>query len=449
LGFRRFLTTLLAPPNLLYVGWGKGALVAALVLTMLTYLCLNTWLLGRIERAYERMTLPGLASATSVGEAADRVLDLLQTDQKTREALRGWLRDALVLNQPAPKQLETLFITAAGGADSEEERKACGQVLRELIVGRRHNWHVFWLTPPSIPTGEDVVKAVEERVGGNWRKTLDQQDHPAARRAILARFSNRLIARINERSRALNLFSGWVQWVTIFLFWLILLTLVRRYLVLRRLKREVALPRPSQDWLDMLTDDRYRGQPWPTEEAWYRDGFERLRKALENDVYGTFAFLLGLLPSAGFIGTVQGIGSALLAASGLFSQQERERTVGEITRHLGFAFDATFIALLLGAVGGALAIIYRLVEQERLRRWEALLVRLRTVPEVLPAPAVQASRVPAPAPGAAVLWVSCPKCGHRHGCKPENRGKSFPCANCSEVIRAPEQAGASAAAPRR
>ena len=106
----------------------------------------------------------------------------------------------------------------------------------------------------------------------------------------------------------------------------------------------MCLNKLSHNWADMLSDDRYREQPWPNEPGWYRTAFAHLGLAVENDVYGTFAYLLGLLPSAGFIGTVWGISHALRDVSGLFGAGEKERTMGEITRHLGFAFDATLLA---------------------------------------------------------------------------------------------------------
>ena len=72
-----------------------------------------------------------------------------------------------------------------------------------------------------------------------------------------------------------------------------------------------------------------------------RTDVDRLRNGLDHGVYGTFGFMLGLLPSLGFIGTVLGMGNALLAADGLFSAADRQRTIGQITEELGFAFDTT------------------------------------------------------------------------------------------------------------
>ncbi len=341
---------------------------------MFTYCTYNNWLIDGIERAYDQTILGELSDATTTAQAADTILEFTETDPTLRRALHPWVSNAIVLTHPASKQLEDLFGAISGG-ESDPTGKDRRKVVRDLIVDRRQGWRVFWVSSPHSRTGEDVVKAVEALDSGSWRKTLEVQDNHAAKRAILVRFSDRLLAQMRDPIRALNRITGWVQWTIIYLFWLILVTVFRRWVVLWRLGLELAQNRPSDNWTDILTDDRYRGKPWPSEANWYRDGFSRLRTMLENDVYGTFSFLLGLLPSFGFIGTVLGIGNALLAASGLFNQRNKEGAIGEITLHLGYAFDATLLALLLGAVAGVVAVIYRLYEQGCLRKWEGKLLK--------------------------------------------------------------------------
>jgi biopolymer transport protein ExbB/TolQ len=66
------------------------------------------------------------------------------------------------------------------------------------------------------------------------------------------------------------------------------------------------------------------------------------------------------LPSLGFIGTVIGMGEALLQADSLFGSADRQRTIGLMTEQLGYAFDTTLVALLCGLlVSTALAVVRR------------------------------------------------------------------------------------------
>ena len=436
---RRLVRALFARPNLLHVGWGVPALLFAFLLTMLSYFILNTWLTDRIVRAYDQMVLPELAESTSSAQAAEAVLDFTQGDP----ILRPWLRRALIPKRPASEQLEDLFAAVSG--EPESTAAARRQLVRGLIVGRRRGVRVFWLSSPSTITGKDIVKAVEDLDGGSWGKTLEAQDHKSAKRATLVQFSDRLLNQMGGPIRTLNRISGWIQWAIIYLFWLILVTLARRGIMLWRLSRGAAREGPNDDWIKLLNDDRYRGMRWPAQAEWYRDGFSRLRTALENDVYGTFSFLLGLLPSAGFIGTVEGIGSALLAASDLFNPRNKEQAIGKITLNLGYAFDATFLALLLGAIAGVVAVIYRLIEQGRLRKWEAeLMNKWSAIKNLQHASLPPSEYEPASVSQPAKFSVDCPHCRTANGLALQHLGQKVRCVRCAGVFTIPVPANGNA-----
>jgi biopolymer transport protein ExbB/TolQ len=83
---------------------------------------------------------------------------------------------------------------------------------------------------------------------------------------------------------------------------------------------------------------------------------------MEATTYRTIEFLISLLPSLGFVGTVIGMGDALLAADGLFSSRDKQQTITHITQQLGYAFDTTLIALIAALLAGVLVVICRIQE---------------------------------------------------------------------------------------
>jgi hypothetical protein len=83
--------------------------------------------------------------------------------------------------------------------------------------------------------------------------------------------------------------------------------------------------------------------------------FQTLQESVENKIYYPYQFFLGIIPSLGFLGTVVGMGQALLKSDMLFtaqSNQQRQIAVNTITQELGYAFDTTFIALSAGIIVG-------------------------------------------------------------------------------------------------
>jgi hypothetical protein len=99
-----------------------------------------------------------------------------------------------------------------------------------------------------------------------------------------------------------------------------------------------------------------------------------MTNSIEGRVYEPLGFLNGCLPSLGFIGTVVGMGEALLLADSLFGSSDRQKTISLMTEQLGLAFDTTLVALLCGLVVGGLIAWVRRDEQAFLSRFEAALV---------------------------------------------------------------------------
>jgi biopolymer transport protein ExbB/TolQ len=75
----------------------------------------------------------------------------------------------------------------------------------------------------------------------------------------------------------------------------------------------------------------------------------QVKEDLEKKCYTLLMYLLGALPSLGFIGTLLGIGAALTKTNSLFEASDsvsKQQSMNEITYQLGIAFDTTLIALV-------------------------------------------------------------------------------------------------------
>jgi len=93
----------------------------------------------------------------------------------------------------------------------------------------------------------------------------------------------------------------------------------------------------------------------------------QLQQQVESEVYEPLGTLTACLPSLGFIGTVIGMGGALLKADRLFDSQERALAIGQMTEQLGFAFDTTLISLAC-SLGVGLAIAWLRRQDSALRQ---------------------------------------------------------------------------------
>jgi len=82
--------------------------------------------------------------------------------------------------------------------------------------------------------------------------------------------------------------------------------------------------------------------------------------------FAVIRFLIWLIPSIGFIGTVLGIGNALLGTGAVLSDQqvEQQAAIQLIASRLGTAFDTTFIALIVSIPAMFLVNVVQRKEEE-------------------------------------------------------------------------------------
>jgi hypothetical protein len=162
--------------------------------------------------------------------------------------------------------------------------------------------------------------------------------------------------------------NGWVQWLTVFVGFLLLVVLVRRWLMLVKLRYASTLGSPA------AFPSRCELHGVAVAGATHgRQMLEMVRDGVEG-AYGTLGYLATVLPSLGFLGTVLGLGDALLRAEGLFADQNRQRTVSLITQDLGFAFDTTLVALVAGILVGLPLAFVRQKDRRLLRDWDRYLL---------------------------------------------------------------------------
>ncbi|MFC1734615.1 MotA/TolQ/ExbB proton channel family protein [Candidatus Hydrogenedentota bacterium] len=92
--------------------------------------------------------------------------------------------------------------------------------------------------------------------------------------------------------------------------------------------------------------------------------------------YGTLQYLIWLIPTLGFIGTVMGIGSGIAGFAGIIEHAEDfsqiKTALPSVTTALGTAFDTTFLALLLSVIVVCYSAVLRKAQELLLNRTDTL-----------------------------------------------------------------------------
>jgi len=360
---------------------GVGVLLLAVLLDGVTYAGLNAWWIrvsaDSLASVYQR-PLPAPATSTQPDASTDpyqqrlwRVrtwLDLGPAARRPDPADR-WLERVAADLPAAPSGAAVLLamLREVDGAATNSERAASRrQRLRDLLVGEPawYAWVFPCRPPPASLNGEAVVARL---VDAQWSRLLRAtESDPQAVRSLVVAAAERLCQAGQPARRGLLRFGGWIQWVTLLVAWFALVLIAQRASMVSRSRGQLhsgggeamrASGGPLAAVLDAVDE------PESVEHA--RARIERLKGALKDRAYETLGFLLGAMPSLGFIGTVLGMGDALGAAEGLFraeSESSRQAAVAAVTYDLGLAFDTTLIALLASLVVGIAA--WRLWQQE-------------------------------------------------------------------------------------
>lgn len=332
---------------------GRDYLFAAgisFLMTLVFFTFVNTWTLSRLGYQYNYAKLQ---EAVDAGSSSDFIDNLLAEEIITDEDKEDYLSCmAENYQQPAFTQLSHLADSVASLSD-EREKIARNNKIRRIALGKLSGWRCFWLRA-TVPTGEELIKSYEQD-GGRFKTLLSSKANPIQSRKSLVAFADKSVNLVQPQIRSLLRFNGTIQWLIFFLFFAVLVLCVQRFALLRTIQRQgSSLQLPPM---------------------------EAMESELSSGVHQPLTFILGLIPSLGFIGTVLGMGEALLASDMLFASSNRQAAISNITQKLGFAFDTTLIALVVSAIGTILLVVLQYHERKIYDVDEAELAETPRLPE--------------------------------------------------------------------
>jgi hypothetical protein len=383
----------------------KGRTIALSIgCTMLLVFVANFFLIWDLRSSYQSARLTEVAGATDAADAVERLSRAGYLDAK----LQPWAKEQLSYQpgrRPAHEQVLDLF---DGVNSSAEGRARRAKVLEDVATGQLSAFpsRFFWVSS-TMPTGSELFDRLADADGKTWRKELVTGDQPEEKKKFITAYLNAFLAKLQPPMRELNRFNGGVKWLAIFGTFVILwVVLARLYLLVRVQSYWLGsapgargpggrawywllgnLPPPTPDEhaeLLALHAEARQYLDHGTASELVRGRMKDLGRSAESGVYGTLSYAVGLLPSLGFIGTVWGLGGALLQANGLFSVSDRQKTIGYITHELGIAFDTTLIALVASVISGLCIAALRLRERWLLAQVERELLREPPQPPALP-----------------------------------------------------------------
>lgn len=373
---RVFQTALFSPLTLAF----------ALVFTWATFAAFNRMASGKVDDAFRNGQLDEFRGVSGAAQAEERAVERKWADAK----LRGWLRDVLKPpgnNFPASKQAVALFHVPGPGGPTDDERTAA---FRQAVTGdRAADWPEGWGKPPAwlaagmpvsikSPAAREVFNEQAEMGGRHWLKAIDAAS-AAEKKKFVERYVEGVIVTVNGPIRAMRRPNGWVQWLTVLLTYHLMLTAVRRWVLVAKLTNSADRARGEVQYTGELNPDNV--VPYTSELAAIASRVaatggsggagevDQLAASSDAAAYGLYANAAAVIPALGFLGTVIGMGDALLRADGLFSADEKQRVVGLITQDLGFAFDTTLVSLICAPLAVVALGVVRVAERRMFAGW--------------------------------------------------------------------------------
>lgn len=362
-------------------------LVAAGVLTIVSYLGMNWYLTEQIIAAYQMGRLEQLEGARDKQELVERLIERKWASPQLREWLLA--ESSISPGAPARVQILALFRSVATAQGDDVRWEA---ILREHATGRlRRSRLLPFVLQAETSSGAAVYDAIASS-SRYWKDSLARSANAREKQALIETLLGRLLEETRSPIRDLRRLNGSIQALTVFLAWFTLILLAWRWWLLRRIPASTTPPlllvaedgprfsnahRTDGELLDvlhLLEANHAAGASRAELTMILQEELQRFLGSIEAKVYGVYEFLLGCLPSLGFIGTVYGMGKALLLADGLLSADDRQRTITLMTQELGFAFDTTLIALIASLLVGLAIAAVRQHEWRLYRAFEKGLV---------------------------------------------------------------------------
>lgn len=333
-GWERYLTEKISPIRL---GLSFRIYVTAVALTMALYLSVNLiflrpWLW--YSAAHVSLGAPSLQS--------EKAAHFLRITNGCRE-LESWVREKTTTSAVGDLRQIVVYIQSVNARINKEESDSMEKQVKTLIQGRPH-FLLCWLSAHAV-TGKEILKTVTDE---NWRDSLEQEDYAQEKREFLEKLLDLMAANQAAPIHMISRLNGWIQVLTIYIGILVgILIFLRRRLILR------------------LENDFPNG---------CKTNVLPSNQKVDDCIYKPLSYMISTLPSLGFIGTVLGMGTALLHANELFTTSDKQAAIGKMTQELGFAFDTTLIALVVAIVLGSVLI------WSKTREYEFLSERAPAVP---------------------------------------------------------------------
>lgn len=352
--------------------------------TMLLAFVVNSLLVREVRSTYETARLAEVNGSADAADAVERLTRAGMLDPK----LQPWAKEQLSDRpgrRPAREQILALFDGVASTTAEGREKRAAA--LEQAVTGNQSGFvsRFFWVSNTQT-SGSELFEQLADADGKPWRRALERGELADEKKKFITAYLNSFLTRTQPPLRELDRYNGPVKWLaTVAAFMLLWAVAGRAYLLARVeaywLRSTLAArrtwkarlwfgllglvpPPPTEEHAELLAVRAHlRAYHGPDPSAVIRERMKDLRHSAESGVYGTLSYGVGLLPSLGFIGTVWGLGGALLQANGLFSVADRQKTIGHITHELGIAFDTTLIALVGSVITGVCIAALRLRER--------------------------------------------------------------------------------------
>lgn len=317
------------------LGLNKGMMFSACMMTLVLYLIINAFLRAGLWYSASQGSLVNISGSAAKADLANRYIQITESPK----SLLPWVTDSITTTNQSTSDLVVRLIQSVKGNSKDAPKME--KKLRQLVQGNPQ-WFVFLFV--SQPTGNEALARITSGADGSsqlWMETLEEDSLGKEKKQFLVQLLNQLIANQSGWIHTVNRLNGWIQILTVYLGMLAIGLMIRRWQLVSQVQQRLE----TEPWV---------GRSLPIQER------------AEECVYKPINHIISILPSLGFIGTVLGMGQALLHADSLFSTSDKQAAIGEMTRQLGFAFDTTLVALIVAIILGTFLTKLQTVES-RLR----------------------------------------------------------------------------------
>lgn len=304
------------------LGISKKLLFCALLWLLLGYFLVNSVLRVALWRNVSCGHPIHVTSSVSKMDMANQYLKLTESS----DSIQSWVVGGIT-NAQTQTSSEFILNLVQSIRSNSKDRDKMKKKLERMLQGNPR-WYIFLSV--NQPTGNEILNELTKSSDGSnlfWNEKIKNDQYGKEKEVFLTKTLNLLIARQGGIIHSIHRVNGWIQIITVYLGILTICLILRRRKMIENLQKSCTL---NPEFATLL----------PAQE-----------RSLEC-VYQPLNYIISILPGLGFIGTVLGMGASLLHADSLFSSADKQAAIGEMTRQLGFAFDTTLVALIVGIILG-------------------------------------------------------------------------------------------------